>query len=65
MHQQNFGLFFLDLLQVKRHTRGQQLSFHPHIQYIVIGGGIANDNTWKEAKKNSYRFLSGLGDDRA
>jgi len=39
------------------HTWGQQLSFHPHIHCIVSGGGITNNNTWKEAKKNSYRFL--------
>lgn len=39
------------------HTWGQQLSFHPHIHAIVSGGGLAADNQWKEAKKNSYRFL--------
>lgn len=39
------------------HTWGQQLSFHPHIHLIISGGGITNDNQWKEAKKNSYRFL--------
>ncbi len=39
------------------HSWGQQLSFHPHIHCIVSGGGITNDNTWKEARKNSYRFL--------
>jgi len=39
------------------HTWGQQLSFHPHIHCIVSGGGILEDNTWKEAKKNDYLFL--------
>ena len=39
------------------HTWGQQLSFHPHIHSIVSGGGIADDNNWKDAKKNIYRFL--------
>lgn len=39
------------------HTSGQQLSFHPHIHCIISGGGIAGDNTWKEAKKNDWRFL--------
>jgi len=39
------------------HTWGQQLSFHPHIHCIVSGGGIAGDNTWKEAKKNDWQFL--------
>jgi hypothetical protein len=39
------------------HTWGQQLSFHPHIHCIVSGGGITGDNTWKEAKKNTWLFL--------
>jgi len=39
------------------HTWGQQLSFHPHIHCIVSSGGITDDNNWKDAKKNIYRFL--------
>ena len=39
------------------HTWGQQLSFHPHIHCIVSGGGITNDNTWKHAIKDNWRFL--------
>jgi hypothetical protein len=39
------------------HTWGQQLSFHPHIHCIVSGGGITNDNSWKNAAKNDWRFL--------
>src|SRR4051812_18080833 len=39
------------------HTWGQQLSFHPHIHCIVSGSGMTQDNGWKEAKKNCYRFL--------
>ncbi len=39
------------------HTWGQQLSFHPHMHCIVSGGGITADNTWKEAKKNTWLFL--------
>ncbi|MDE3182921.1 MAG: IS91 family transposase [Bacteroidota bacterium] len=39
------------------HTWGQQLSFHPHVHCIVSGGGITGDNTWKEAKKNTWLFL--------
>jgi len=39
------------------HTWGQQLSFHPHIHCIVSGGGITDDNVWKEATKNEWRFL--------
>lgn len=39
------------------HTWGQQLSFHPHIHCIVSGGGITDDNAWKPAIKNDWRFL--------
>ncbi|MEJ7610471.1 MAG: IS91 family transposase [Ferruginibacter sp.] len=39
------------------HTWGQQLSFHPHIHCIVSGGGITNDNSWKDAKRNDHSFL--------
>lgn len=39
------------------HTWGQQLSFHPHIHCIVSGGGITDDNAWKDATKNEWRFL--------
>lgn len=39
------------------HTWGQQLSFHPHVHCIVSGGGITNDNAWKDATKNEWRFL--------
>ena len=39
------------------HTWGQQLSFHPHIHCIVSGGGITGDNSWKQATKDSWRFL--------
>jgi len=44
------------------HTWGQQLSFHPHIHCIVSGGGITDDNVWRQATKNDpisigWRFL--------
>lgn len=39
------------------HTWGQQLSFHPHVHCIVSGGGITDDNVWKDATKNQWRFL--------
>ena len=45
------------------HTWGQQLSFHPHIHCIVSGGGITNDNIWKDAKRSGpfRRRLGGGG----
>lgn len=39
------------------HTWGQQLSFHPHIHCIISGGGTTDDNVWKQATKNEWRFL--------
>jgi Putative transposase/Transposase zinc-binding domain len=39
------------------HTWGQQLSFHPHVHCIVSGGGITDDNVWRNATKNKWRFL--------
>jgi len=39
------------------HTWGQQLSFHPHIHCIVSGGGITDDNGWKNAMNNNRSFL--------
>jgi hypothetical protein len=39
------------------HTWGQQLSFHPHMHCIVSGGGITDDNAWRDATKNEWRFL--------
>ena len=35
------------------HIWKQQLNFHPHIHCNISGGGIASDNTWKEAKRNT------------
>jgi hypothetical protein len=39
------------------HTWGQNLTLHPHIHMIVPGGGIDENNHWKQAKVNgSYLF---------
>jgi len=44
------------------HTWGQQLSFHPHIHCIVSGGGMTNDNIWKNAKRSApFRGFPGRG----
>jgi len=39
------------------HTWGQQLTFHPHIHCIVSGGGIIQDNKWKDAVKAKHGIL--------
>ncbi len=30
------------------HTWGKSLAYHPHIHYIVTGGGLLRDGTWKQ-----------------
>jgi len=37
------------------HTWGRQLQYHPHIHYIVPGGGLAKDRmTWRPARANFF-----------
>lgn len=36
------------------HTWGRDLSYHPHVHYLVPGGGIGPDGRWRAAQK---RFL--------
>jgi hypothetical protein len=34
------------------HTWGRNLAFHPHVHYVVPGGGIAADGTWLPSRAN-------------
>jgi hypothetical protein len=34
------------------HTWTRQLLFHPHVHYIVTGGGITDDGRWRSARKD-------------
>ena len=43
---------FISLL----HTFGSNLSYHPHIHIILIGGGLTNDLKFKPSKINSFLF---------
>jgi putative transposase/transposase-like zinc-binding protein len=37
------------------HTWGRQLQYHPHIHYIVPGGGLSEDRTtWRPSRANFY-----------
>jgi hypothetical protein len=37
------------------HTWGRQLQYHPHIHYIVPGGGLSEDRpTWQPARANCF-----------
>jgi len=43
---------FISLL----HTFGSNLSYHPHIHMILIGGGLTNDLKFKKSKSNGFLF---------
>ena len=34
------------------HTWTRQLLFHPHLHYIVTGGGLTNDGRWRSSRKD-------------
>ena len=34
------------------HTWGRNLSYHPHVHYLVPGGGVTNDGTWLPSRAN-------------
>jgi hypothetical protein len=34
------------------HTWGRNLSYHPHVHYLVPGGGVSGEGTWKPSRKN-------------
>ena len=43
------------------HTWGRQLQYHPHIHYIVPGGGISNDRTcWLASRPDFYAPVKAL-----
>ena len=34
------------------HTWTRQLLYHPHVHYIVTGGGLTDDGRWRSARKD-------------
>jgi hypothetical protein len=34
------------------HTWTRQLLFHPHVHYIVIGGGLSDDGRWRSSRQD-------------
>lgn len=36
------------------HTWGSNLDYHPHIHSIVLGGGLTDNNTWKDNGKDFF-----------
>jgi hypothetical protein len=43
------------------HTWGRQLQYHPHIHYIVSGGGLSKDRTtWRPSRANFFVSVKAL-----
>ncbi len=43
------------------HTWGRQLQYHPHVHYIVAGGGLSDDRSgWIPSRKDFYVHLKPL-----
>ena len=34
------------------HTWTRQLLYHPHVHYIVTGGGLTDDGRWRSSRKD-------------
>jgi len=34
------------------HTWGRNLSYHPHVHYVIPGGGVMDDGAWRPSRKN-------------
>ena len=34
------------------HTWGRNLAYHPHVHYLVPGGGVAKDGRWRPSRAN-------------
>jgi hypothetical protein len=34
------------------HTWGRSLAYHPHVHYLVPGGGLTADGTWRPSRQN-------------
>jgi len=42
------------------HTWGRNLAYHPHVHYLVPGGGVAADGTWRPSRKNFFLPVKAL-----
>ena len=40
------------LRQAQDRLWGRNLSYHPHVHYVVPAGGLATDGIWLPARKN-------------
>lgn len=39
------------------HTWGSAMNYHPHIHTIVLGGGLDDENKWKETGGNFFSHM--------
>ncbi len=39
------------------HTWGSEMNFHPHIHTILLGGGLASNNQWKDNGENFFLLI--------
>ena len=46
------------------HTWGRNLAYHPHVHYLVPGGGVTADGTWEPSRKNFFLPVKALSRDR-
>jgi hypothetical protein len=36
------------------HTWGRDLSYHPHVHFVVPGGGISKDGIWQSSRQSLF-----------
>jgi hypothetical protein len=42
------------------HTWGRNLSYHPHVHYVVPGGGLKKDGSWMPSRANFFLPVKAL-----
>jgi hypothetical protein len=42
------------------HTWGRTLIYHPHVHYLIPGGGMTADGTWRPSRKNFFLPVKAL-----
>jgi len=42
------------------HTWGRNLAYHPHVHYLVPGGGVTADGAWNASRKNFFLPVKAL-----
>ena len=42
------------------HTWGRNLAYHPHVHYLVPGGGVTTDGDWRPSRRNFFLPVKAL-----